>query len=79
MLMSPARAWLSLLKMIKWMKFNKIVQYIWSKTGLLMGNLGTNTIKDLSNKKLYIILSTLQKNLKWNQTVLITKYQQVNR
>ncbi len=40
-----------------------------------MGNLGTNMIDHVSKKELHIILSTLEKRLMWNQTVLITKYQ----
>ncbi len=43
------------------------------------GNLGTNTIKHVSEMELYIILSTLEKFECWNRTVLITKYQQVKR
>ncbi len=61
-------------KMKQWMAFVKFVQCIWSNTDHCMGNVDANTIKHVSNKKLYITLSTLEKNLTWNWTVLIMKY-----
>ncbi len=40
----------------------KCVQCIWSKINQFTGNLGTNTIDYVSNKELYVILTTLEKN-----------------
>ncbi len=40
--------------------------------------MGANMIKHVYKKELCMILSTLEKNLRWNETVLITKYQLVN-
>ncbi len=63
--------------MMQWMKFMKFVQCIWSKTNHFTHNFGTNMTKHVSKKELYIILSTLEKNLRWNRTVLMTKSQAV--
>ncbi len=51
-------------KMTQWMKFMMFVQCIWSKVDHFTGNLDANTIE----KELYIILSTLERNLRWNWT-----------
>ncbi len=54
--------------------FMEIVQSRCSKTENLTANLDTNTIEYVSEMRLYIILSTLEKFEQWNQSVWITNY-----
>ncbi len=48
--------------------------YIFFKTDNFTANLGGNMLEHVSEMELYIILSTLEKKLWWNQIVWITKY-----
>ncbi len=45
-----------------------------ANTDYLTANLDGNTTEHVTEMELYIIVSTLEKNLWWNQTLLITKY-----
>ncbi len=61
-MMSTAKVRLSLLKQFNgWSLYNVFVQ--------ISDHLGTNTIEHVPKKELYIILSTLENNLRRNQKV----------
>ncbi len=55
--------------------FVEFEQSFYSKSDHFIVNLSTNTIEHVSEMGLYIILSTLDKFERWNQTLLIMKYQ----